>query len=268
MSLYVFPILFALFVWWFSTGVIVYLDGLDRRTFRWTVLGMTGVLAGALYGLSISAVDASVTGAYTAFTCGLLAWGWQEVAFLMGPMTGPRKQPCPAGSRGFQRVVLAIQTILYHEIAILVCAAVVTAITWDAPNQVGTWTFMILWAMRQSAKLNVFLGVPNLSEEFLPEHLRYLTSFLSRKPMNLLFPVSITLSMVAVVLLAQLATAVDASPFSATGYTFLATMVGLAILEHWFLVIPLPATALWRWSLQSHPQADAPDRHTAEATSL
>ena len=28
-----------------------------------------------------------------------------------------------------------------------------------------------------SAKLNVFLGVPNLNEEFLPEHLRYLQSF-------------------------------------------------------------------------------------------
>lgn len=268
MSLYAYPILFALFVWWFSTGVIVYLDGLDRRTFRWTVLGMTGVLGGALYGLSASAADTSVAGAYTAFTCGLLAWGWQEVAFLMGPMTGPRKQACPPGDRGFRRFGHALQAILYHEIAILVCAAVVTAITWGAPNQVGTWTYLILWAMRQSAKLNVFLGVPNLSEEFLPEHLRYLTSFLSRKPMNLLFPVSIMLSTVAATLLVQQATAADASPFAATGTTFLATMMALAILEHWFLVIPLPATALWRWSLQSHPQADASERRTVEATPL
>ena len=38
----------------------------------------------------------------------------------------------------------------------------------------------------------MFLGVPNLTEEFLPEHLHYLKSFLSRKPMNLLFPVSVT----------------------------------------------------------------------------
>ena len=27
---------------------------------------------------------------------------------------------------------------------------------------------MVLWVMRVSAKLNVFLGVPNLTEEFLP----------------------------------------------------------------------------------------------------
>ena len=34
--------------------------------------------------------------------------------------------------------------------------------------------------------------MPNLTEEFLPEHLQYLKSFLARKPMNLLFPVSVT----------------------------------------------------------------------------
>ena len=34
-------------------------------------------------------------------------------------------------------------------------------------------------------------------------------------------------------------------------YTFLATLMTLAILEHWFLVLPLPSAALWSWSLHS-----------------
>ena len=38
------------------------------------------------------------------------------------------------------------------------------ALTWGGANQVGTWTFLVLWVMRLSAKLNVFLGVPNLTE--------------------------------------------------------------------------------------------------------
>jgi putative photosynthetic complex assembly protein 2 len=42
------------------------------------------------------------------------------------------------------------------------------------PNQVGTGTFAVLWVMRISAKLNLFLGVRNLSEELLPPHLAYL----------------------------------------------------------------------------------------------
>ena len=53
------------------------------------------------------------------------------------------------------------------------------------------WTFMPLWLMRTSAKLNVFLGGINLGEEFLPPHLRYLLSFMARRPMNVLMPLSL-----------------------------------------------------------------------------
>ena len=35
----------------------------------------------------------------------------------------------------------------------------------------------------------------------------------------------------------------------------------LAILEHWFLVLPLPAAALWRWSLRLR---DRPPEHERE----
>ena len=41
MTAYLPPIFFALFVWWFSTGVILYLDGLPVRTFKWSRLAAT-----------------------------------------------------------------------------------------------------------------------------------------------------------------------------------------------------------------------------------
>lgn len=251
MSEYALPVLFALFVWWFSTGAVIYLDGLPRRTFRWSLLGATALLALALYGLAVSSADATATGAYVAFVSGLMIWGWHEMSFLMGFVTGPRQEPCKEGCGGWRHVGHAIQTILYHELAILVTAVAIVALTWGGANQVGTWTFMILWIMRLSAKLNVFLGVPNLAEEFLPEHLHYLKSFFTRRPMNLLFPVSITLSTIGVLLLVQAAAAADAGPFAATGFTLLATLLALAILEHWFLVLPLPDAALWRWALEA-----------------
>jgi hypothetical protein len=28
--------------------------------------------------------------------------------------------------------------------------------------------------------------------------------------------------------------------------------MGLAILEHWFLVLPLPSEKLWKWGFKSH----------------
>jgi putative photosynthetic complex assembly protein 2 len=251
MTQYVYPALYALFVWWFSTGVIIYLDGLPRRTFRWSMLGATVVLLVSIWGLARSSLDTTIGGAYAAFTYGLLAWGWQEISFYMGFVTGSRRAPCPEGCRGWRHFGHAVQTSLYHELAIIVCALVVVAVSRGAPNQIGTWTFMVLWWMHQSAKLNVFLGVRNLNEEFLPEHLQFLKSFLTKKPMNLLFPASVTLSTVIAALLFRRAFAADATGFAATGFTFLGMMMALAILEHWFLVLPLPAAALWRWGLRS-----------------
>ena len=250
-TLYVIPALFALFVWWFSTGVIMYLDGLPRRTFKWSIAGATVLLAGSLYGLLETAHDTSLWGAYLAFTFGLLAWGWQEISFYMGYVTGPRSAPCPEGCHGLRHFGHAIQTSLWHELAIIAAAIAVVWLTAGGPNQVGTWTFMVLWWMHQSAKLNVFLGVRNLNEEFLPEHLQFLRSFLTKKPMNLLFPVSITVSTVILVRLVQAATASDATAFDAAGFCFLSTLMALAILEHWLLMLPLPAAALWGWSLKS-----------------
>ena len=35
------------------------------------------------------------------------------------------------------------------------------------------------------------------------------------------------------------------------GLMLVSTMLALAILEHFLLVLPLPSTALWRWALRS-----------------
>lgn len=252
------PALFALFIWWFSTGVIIYLDGLPQRTFRWSILAATAVLAASLWGLWASANDSSASGAYIAFTCGLLVWGWLEITFYMGYLAGPRRIACEAGCSGWRHFGHALQVSLYHELAILVAAAAVVALTWDGANAVGVWTFVVLWWMHQSARLNVFLGVPNLNEHFLPEHLQYLRSFFTNKPMNLLFPISVTVSTVIGAWLVQKALAAPAGSMEATGFTFLAAIMALAVLEHWFLVVPLQTSGLWNWGMKSRAPALVP----------
>ncbi len=248
----------TLFVWWFSTGVILYLDGLPRRTFKWTMLGSTALLGLALAGLAESSGNTSVAGAYCAFICAILVWGWQEVAFLLGVVTGPRREPCPEGCAGWRRAGYGLQAVLHHEMALVVLAIAVLAVTWEAPNQTGWWTYVILWTMRQSAKLNIFLGVRNLNETFLPPHLKYLQSYFRRSAINPLFPISIAVSTILVVPLWQAALAPGASPFQASSQGLLATLLSLAILEHWFLVLPLPSEALWKWGLRSHGAAKGP----------
>ena len=69
--------------------------------------------------------------------------------------------------------------------------------------------------------------------------------------MNLLFPVSVTVSTVITVLVAKAALADGVSVAERAGYTFLTVLMALAILEHWMLVLPMPAGAIWSPGLKS-----------------
>jgi len=243
--------LYAAFIWWFTTGVIVYLDGLPRSTYRWSMLGATVIGLVALYALARTSADSSVAAAYCAFTSAVLVWGWIEVAFLMGYVTGPRKVAAPPGASEFMRFRCAVGAIIHHELFIVVTGLAVVALTWNEVNQTGTWTFMILWAMRLSAKLNLFLGVRNRAEEFLPEKMRYLDSFFARRSMNLLFPVVVTAATAQAAIMWMLAVQPEASAFTTASVALAAALLSLAVLEHWLMVLPLSSTALWRWAMRN-----------------
>ncbi len=243
-------VMFAVFIWWFSTGVVLLLNRMSRGAVALSQVLSTLLGLAALLAIYHTAGQTSVSGAYCAFTSALLVWGWHELSFLTGWVTGPRKTALPAGLGEWQRFVEAIRVILWHEIGIIAVGALILFITWGAPNQVGSGTFLVLWVMRTSAKLNLFLGVRNLSEQFLPAHLAYLESCFRRRTLNLLFPFSVSLA--SAVLAAMIVRAFEpATPVAAAvGTALVGTMLALAILEHWLLVLPLDSTALWRWAMR------------------
>jgi putative photosynthetic complex assembly protein 2 len=251
------PPVVALLVWWLGTGVVMLLDGLPRDTFRWSLATSTVIALGALVCIARSADNTTVAGAYAAFTCAVLAWGWHELAFLTGWLTGPRKDACSAPGHGPTRFNEAVQAILWHELAIIAMTLVIAALTWGGPNQVALWTFGLLWIMRLSAKLNLFLGVRNRGEEFLPPHLVYLGSYFRHRRINALLPVSLLGgSLVAV---SMIAAAVAGSGAQRTGLLLVASMLVLALLEHLLMVTPMSPVALWRWALrQGEPSPSAP----------
>jgi len=244
-------VLSALFVWWFSTGVVLYIVRSCSWASRWSLLCAAALFAAGLYGLALSAVDTSVFGAYMAFAAALLVWGTQEFAFLTGAITGPSDSPCPPDCSGRRRAVLAFQAIFYHEVALVLSGIAVAAVTWNSANQFGASTFLILWVMRVSAKINLFLGVPILNQEFLPARLRYLASFFAQRPISPFFPFAVTGATAVATLLVAQAFAGDASAFFRTGTMLLASLLALGVLEHWFMVLPLPIAALWSWGLRS-----------------
>jgi len=248
----VWPIILTVFTWWFTTGVILYLDGLDRSFSRLVLAAFTVIFAGSIAGTWLTSTEVTPLGAYLGFTFGIGAWAWMEISFLSGHVTGPRKTACPAAATGFSRFKFAVSTILWHELAIIAGAVALALASWDMPNQTALWTYCILWVMRTSAKLNLFLGARNLSEDFLPDRMRYLASYFRHAPINLLFPLSVTAGTAGVVVLASAAVHVAETDFSFTAMIVLATLLALAVLEHWLMILPIPAERLWSWGMASH----------------
>ncbi|WP_375274512.1 putative photosynthetic complex assembly protein PuhE [Methylorubrum thiocyanatum] len=262
MGAYAAPALYAVLLWWSATGLVLVLQHLPRPTHPRSMVAATAALAAALWAIGAVADDDTETGAYIGFTAAVIVWGWQEISYYMGFVSGPKPAACAPNLRGFDRFLAALATSLWHEFAILVGGLAILCLTWGQGNRVALWTYALLALMNASARLNLFLGVRNLHAEFLPPHLSYLACYLSRRPMNPLFPVSVTLGTAVTVLIALAALGAEAMPETATGLSLLAALAALATLEHWFLMLPLPSAALWNWSLPGRTAPVAEVRET------
>lgn len=245
------PALFAVAAWWFGTAAILLLDRAPRHTHRWSFALATALLPLAYAGLWDTRDDTRAAGAYWGFGLALAVWAWQELAFLLGYVTGPRRTPCPPGAQGLARVRLAVQTILYHELVLVLLGTGIWAATQSGTNAAALWTWCALWLMRLSAKLNLFLGVRNLGASMLPEHLRYLGSYFRVRPMNGLFPLS---ALGAAALAAWVWSGGLGMPGGAAHAEAEAALIGtlllLALLEHAFMVLPWGPEAMWTRALR------------------
>ena len=248
---------FALGLWWFSTGAILWLNRRPRGSYRWSLAGASVVAAVAMAALVLTRDAATPAGAFVAFSAAIAVWGWHELSFLTGFVTGSSTAACPAGARGWRRFRLAAATLMHHEVALAITAVAVTALTLGRPNPIGGWTFLMLFAARLSSKLNLFLGAPNFSAEFFPAHLRYLTTYLRKGPVSALYPISVAGLALAASAAARPALDAAASPFAAAGYALVFALAALAVIEHAFMALPVPDAALWRWAL---PAAERPAR--------
>jgi len=251
MASYLIPPFYAAFIWWFSTGAVLLLVGRPGASEWPRIVSAAGLCAAALFGLALTANDTGVAACYTAFTCTILLWGAQEIAFLAGWLTGPRAQPCPAGARGRKRLGFALQAILYHELMLLACGAAVVALTWNGSNPIGLWTFATLWVLRQSSKINLFLGVPVTNDELMPEAVKFLKTYFVRKSVGSFYPMSVTAATAVLVIMIQRIIEVAVTPFEVVSLTLVSTLFALGVLEHWFMLLPLPAITLWGWGVRS-----------------
>ena len=238
----------ALFLWWFSTGAILFVvrkadgDGPDGHI--WASLLSMPILFAGVVGLNMSLTQSDAAGAYIGFIAALAMWGWIELTFLSGFVTGPNRAPCPPGVTGWQRFARAVTAIAWHELLLLGGLLFLWWYTKDAPNQIALWTFGVLFFARISAKLNLFFGVPHINTEFIPRPLAHLPSYFRIRKLNWLFPFSVSALTAA--------SALWLSRLLGTGeiqFALLAAITALATIEHWLMVLPLPDAKLWRWML-------------------
>lgn len=241
--------LFAVVVWWLSTGVVLGMVWLRRSAFVPSLVVSSLVALGGLAAIRWSSEVPTTVGAYVAFAGAIAFWGWHELLFLLGVVTGPRKTPCPPNVTGVARFRLATATVIHHELALALSAVLVACLAYHSPNQVGVWTFVVLWVMRLSSKLNLFLGVRTVTDEFIPEHLRYLVTYFRRARFNALMGLSLALSSLTAIGIGHAAWSAEA-PFERTAFALVGMLLTLGIIEHVCLVVPLREAILWRWAIR------------------
>ncbi len=234
-------LIYATLLWFFSTGAILWLNRLPRETHQGAIVAATPIAAAAVCALIVSGGEMGASALYLAFTAAIIIWGWHEMSFLMGFVNGPRRTACPRGVRGWRRFVVSAETVIHHELALAATLIGMIALGWGQPNQTGVATFAILFAMRLSAKLNIFLGVANLSDEMMPPHLAYLKTYFRTARMNALYPLSIVGCAATIIWLAPAAG-------DSAGAALLLSLALLGLLEHAFMMLPVRDSALFRWA--------------------
>ncbi len=240
------PVIAVIALWFGSTAMVLWLDSRAPSTFR-SSLAWSGALAiGGAALLAATATSRGIGAAYLSFAAALAIWGWHELSFLTGVISGPNRAPCPPRLSGWARFRAASATLIHHELALALTALLLIALAWRGANPIGAITFAMLFAFRLSAKLNIFLGVPAFVDELLPPHLGYLRSYFTKAPMNPLFPLSLFAALAAAGWFAM--TALAAEGGAAVGASLLFALAILGVIEHLFLVVPVREAALWRWA--------------------
>ncbi len=247
------PVAAAVLIWWGATGTIIYVCG--RKAWRPWVFGIvTSVQPLAFWRLWEEKNSVEVGGVFAAFFWAIIIWSWIETSYYAGFVVGRRVPELEPDAPTSLRLRRAIAANLYHELAILALSLIVVLLGWGGANDTGLWAFMILHWTHQSAKINIFLGVNNLTTDYLPDNLKYMAQYFSKKSLNTFFPFSATITtVIATLLFNSIGAATSAG--QQVGQALLFVMMIAAVLEHWWLVTPVP-TRIWEWALKSRRETE------------
>ena len=240
---FVAPILFVIITWWVGTGVVLYLQQRISRVRTGLIVTLALVSLASLFALMHGSSGTEAWQSYLGFMAAISLWGCIELSYYTGLISGVHKRACPANCNTGKRFRLALGASIWHEISVLFAGALVLTLLYDASNPAGLYSFLVLWLMRWSAKLNLFFGMPNFNTDWFPKRLAYAHSYIRRSPVTWFFPLSM---LIASVVAAKLISKALAHPPEHSLMMILPGMlIMLAILEHVFMALPIADSALW-----------------------
>ena len=242
------PFAVVVILWFVSTGLVAMLNHRLRQSFGRALI-IAGVCAfGGLALLVLTSHLTAIWSVYASFLGGLLIWAWHEISFLTGAVAGSHRNSCPEGAKGWQRFSMATMALIHHEIAIAMTAALLLSLAAMTANPTGAYAFALLAIFRLSSKLNIYRGVPNMSDELLPAHLDYLKSYFGPRQLRPTLLLSIV-AILAIALYFGFAAVQAGTAHETVSAGLLCCLSLLAALEHFFFAIPFRDSRLWQWAL-------------------
>ncbi|GAA4036281.1 putative photosynthetic complex assembly protein PuhE [Sphingomonas rosea] len=243
------PALAVLLSWFASTALVVWLVHRPRATYRSAMMATSVAAIAGMAVIVATRHDDGIAATYASAAGALVIWAWQELAFLTGAAAGPRRLPKSVGAAGFLRFRQATEALLWHELALAGLLALLVMIGWGAANQVAASIFGLLFVLRLGAKLSIFSGVPNFSDELIPAHLRYLHSYFGPRRLSATLVIALGSSLLLATLLADRALSAGAGS-AAIAPSLVFALAGLGALELFFLALPVRDGVLWHWAMR------------------
>jgi putative photosynthetic complex assembly protein 2 len=102
--------------------------------------------------------------------------------------------------------------------------------------------------MRLSTKFNLFVGVANFTDGFLPARLGYLKSYFGKPRTTVLMGLSLIGAAGLVWWWVEAAVSAPSGTASQFGAALVSVLAFLGLVEHGFLMMPVGEAALWRWA--------------------
>ncbi|MFM2309245.1 MAG: hypothetical protein RLY87_1366 [Chloroflexota bacterium] len=174
-------VIFAIVLWWVSTGAIIVMYRKAPWTYDATVGAYSVVAAVSVVGIILLRHNTELWAVYASFSAGTLVWGWNLACYYTGYITGPKKPRVEGVLTDAERFRHAMIRSAYHEGVSLLLVGGSVWLAWGASNIAGFGCVILFYTLHMLAKLSIYFGVANFSGAWLPAHLQYITAYFGPK---------------------------------------------------------------------------------------